>query len=83
MIKGAFMKSFRLYTDVPDLVRHKVWAEIDTRALQYNYKLLCAMTPGVQHICAVTNVSAGLDEPNLHIVFLVVVLGNQRLRCFT
>ena len=47
------MKSFRLYTDVPDLVRHKVWAEIDTRALQYNYKLLCAMTPGVQHICAV------------------------------
>lgn len=47
------MKSFRLYTSVPDLPRHKVWAEIDTYALQYNYKLLCAMTPGVRHICAV------------------------------
>ena len=47
------MKSFRLYTDVPSLPRHKVWAEIDTHALQYNYKLLCAMTPDVEHICAV------------------------------
>jgi hypothetical protein len=30
-----------------------VWAEIDTHALQYNYKLLCSLTPGTRHICAV------------------------------
>ena len=53
------MKSFRLYSDIPDLPRHKVWAEIDTHALRYNYKLLCSMTPGVEHICVVKADSYG------------------------
>lgn len=47
------MRSFRLYSDMPYLPCHKSWAEIDSRALEYNYRLLRAMTPNVKHICTV------------------------------
>lgn len=41
------------YDDMPILNVHKNVAEIDTDALAYNYKLLCSLTPGTRHICAV------------------------------
>lgn len=42
-----------LYSNLPELDEHKVWAEIDTENLIYNYELLCSLTPGVRHICVV------------------------------
>lgn len=42
-----------LYSDLPKLREHKLFAEIDTDALIYNYKLLCAQTRGTHHICVV------------------------------
>ena len=42
-----------LYSDLPKLREHKLYAEIDTEALIYNYKLLCAATRGTHHICVV------------------------------
>ena len=47
------MSSFRLYLGMPDLLCRRTWAEIDTDALQKNYSSLCAVTPGVRHICVV------------------------------
>lgn len=41
------------YDDMPILDVHKNVAEIDTEALANNYKLLCSLTPGARHICAV------------------------------
>ena len=42
-----------LYSDLPKLREHKLYAEIDTEALVHNYKLLCAATRGTHHICVV------------------------------
>ena len=42
-----------LYSDLPKLREHKLYAEIDTEALIYNYKLLSAATRGTHHICVV------------------------------
>ena len=42
-----------IYSDLPKLSEHKLFAEIDTDALIYNYKLLCAKTQGTHHICVV------------------------------
>lgn len=42
-----------LYSDLPKLREHKLYAEIDSDALIYNYKLLCAATRGAHHICVV------------------------------
>ncbi len=42
-----------LYSDLPKLREHKLYAEIDTEALIYNYKLLSAATQGTHHICVV------------------------------
>ena len=42
-----------LYSDLPKLREHKLFAEIDTDALIYNYKLLSAKTRGTHHICVV------------------------------
>ena len=42
-----------LYSDLPKLREHKLYAEIDAEALIYNYKLLCAATRGTHHICVV------------------------------
>ncbi|MBR2850282.1 MAG: alanine racemase, partial [Clostridia bacterium] len=42
-----------LYSDLPKLREHKLFAEIDTDALTYNYKLLSARTRGTHHICVV------------------------------
>ena len=42
-----------LYSDLPKLREHKLYAEIDTEALIHNYKLLSASTPGTLHICVV------------------------------
>jgi len=53
------MQPYYLYSDLPRLGEHKAWAEIDTAALSYNYKLLCSLTPGVRHICAVKADSYG------------------------
>jgi len=53
------MQPYYLYSDLPALDHHKVWAEIDTDALYYNYKLLCSLTKGTHHICAVKADSYG------------------------
>ena len=42
-----------LYSDLPKLREHKLFAEIDADALIYNYKLLSAKTRGAHHICVV------------------------------
>lgn len=47
------MLPYYLYSDLPGLHEHKLWAEIDAENLTYNYILLCSLTPGVRHICAV------------------------------
>ena len=47
------MIPYYMYSNLPKLPEHKVWAEIDTEALLYNYKVLCAFSPHVRHICAV------------------------------
>ncbi|MBQ8410098.1 MAG: alanine racemase [Clostridia bacterium] len=47
------MLPYYLYSSLPELDEHKVWAEINTDHLIYNYKLLCSLTPGTRHICAV------------------------------
>ncbi len=47
------MLPFYPYAGLPGLHEHKLWAEIDTQSLTYNYKHLCALTPGVRHICVV------------------------------
>jgi alanine racemase len=53
------MQPYYLYSDLPALKQHKVWAEIDTDALYYNYKLLCSLTKGTHHICTVKADSYG------------------------
>jgi hypothetical protein len=58
-MKGAVMRPFRLYSDTPSLPTSKVWAEIDTVALQNNYKILCDRIPDVRHICVVKADSYG------------------------
>lgn len=47
------MLPYYLYSSLPPLSDHKVYAEIDTEALIYNYKLLCSYTKGTHHICVV------------------------------
>ena len=47
------MLPYYLYSTLPELELHKLWAEIDTENLLYNYKLLSSLTPGTRHICAV------------------------------
>lgn len=38
---------------MPKLTEHKVIAEIDTSALENNYRTLAELTPGTRHICVV------------------------------
>ena len=47
------MYPYYLYSDIPRLYEHKVWAEIDIDALTENYRTLCAITPSAKHICVV------------------------------
>ncbi len=47
------MSSFRLYSGIPDLFCQKTWVEIDTEALQKNYRSLSTVSPDVRHICVV------------------------------
>lgn len=47
------MYPYYLYSDIPRLKEHKVWAEIDIDALTDNYKKLCKLTPCQRHICVV------------------------------
>ena len=43
----------RLYSGMPTLNRHKVWAEIDTSALIENYRRLSEKAPNTRKICVV------------------------------
>lgn len=47
------MLPYYLYSSLPPLSDHKVFAQIDVEALVYNYKLLCSYTKGTHHICVV------------------------------
>ncbi len=47
------MSSFRLYSGMSDLLCRKTWAEIDTDALQKNYRSLSTVSPDARHICVV------------------------------
>ena len=47
------MKPYCLYSNQPSLAEHKVWAEIDTDALAFNYKRLQSFAPSKRHICVV------------------------------
>ena len=53
------MYPYYLYSDMPRLNRHKVWAEIDAQAVADNYRVLCANTPCGRHICVVKSDAYG------------------------
>lgn len=53
------MYPYYLYSDMPKLFEHKVWAEIDTAALAENFKILCSRVPDVRHICVVKSDAYG------------------------
>ena len=53
------MYPYYLYSDMPRLDRHKVWAEIDTQAIAENYRTLCANTAPGRHICVVKSDAYG------------------------
>ena len=53
MEMGGFMYPYYLYSDVPKLYEHKVWAEIDVATLSDNYKILSELIPNTTHICVV------------------------------
>lgn len=53
------MNPYYLYSDMPKLSQHKVWAEIDTRALADNYRTLCNHTALCKHICVVKSEAYG------------------------
>ena len=42
-----------LYSNLPALSEHKVWAEINTASLKYNFQLLRSLTCGARQICTV------------------------------
>ena len=53
------MYPYYLYSNMPKLNRHKVWAEIDTQALAENFRTLCANTASGRHICVVKSDAYG------------------------
>ena len=51
------MHSYKLYSSLPELTTHKIWAEIDLDALRGNYRALCQeirrTTPDCRMMCVV------------------------------